>query len=675
MSSVEHEPWQWWLDWRVGGGLAAAVIGLVVLGFARLNTSSTAQTGRPDATAAVTEDELEAARESLAKDANLANCRSALQQINTHLSQPNVTKPPALPTEQGDYLSRQLDLKPADIGEISGVTYTLLDGHHLQYCMLLRDVARSFDVMGAGERPGKDKPVEPLDQVSAAFDWVTRQVRLQRNQAQLATTPQEPPDWVLRRGRGTPEDRALIFLGLLEQLNVAHGQPGAYVGGLVYCPRKGAKPRLWTGVAMAGLPGLYLFDPDLGMAIPGPGGKGVATLAQARQGDVLRQLDVPGGPAYDVTAEQAKASEIYLFCSLSALAPRQRHLQDHLLPPVVEVRLAADLEGDLARLKAAARDGAAKEQAVEVWKPGITIWRRFLAPDEGGSARPEPFPLAAVPGFTWPGDNSVRHLTPQVRFSMKLPPWEFYPAYLRNNRALAVDNILGQRLRNGFARPWEQAILDAGGPRDLLLRGQFTQAPLLLVQEREQRQMAVDRLSAVGNDLGQRLDEWVDKASAAHAEQLRARTGTAQDQERAAQLVAMVWKSEVAEPVYVLVGGALALARLPEVTFQLGLCKHEQAERLQAHVDRSSGRAPQTEIDKARNAWDDALGWWTRYATDYPQSPDVAAVRRLRGRAELARGDKDAALKSWQDVSGPFTDAEKIATLYRARQLAAALKK
>jgi hypothetical protein len=677
MSIEEKEPWVWWLDWRVGAITAAVLVGLLVLAFGRLGSRSggdNTSSGnlRPE------DDSLEQVRQSLTDESDLNACRAALQQVNTYLSQPaDVARPPAPTAEQLDSVRRQAGLDAKSVEEIAATSFSLLDAHHLTYCLLMRDVARSLDVQG-GRGTGVDLR-GPLDKAAAAFDWVVRQIRPLHWQAAYA-----PPDWVLRRGRGTEVDRALAFLGLLPQLNGSDGRPAGLTGALVLCPGKDRKqPRLWAcAVVLPGGKDLYLFDPRLGLAVPGPGGKGVATLAQVRQGDVLRQLDAPGGPVYDVTAEQVKAAELQLFCPLSALAPRQRFLQDAVLPPVIEVRLTADLDGDLGRLQGAAAALGERPPAVGVWKPGVGMWRDFLSLDEGGTARAEPFALRNLVGFADPNDDTVAPMTPQRFFTYDLVPWQYFPVEFRDNREMPFTIGLGQKVRELFSAPWFKAVLVSGGPRDMLLRGRFAQAAKALVEEQEQRRDQERRLNEAG-DLGPGIRQWKDLATKVFAHQLRMlRAGNPQEQEEAAKAVEKLWSGDQAIPVYVALTGALGRPRGAEVTFQLGLCKQEQAERVQARLDmltRGNAKPSPADLEKAKAAWRDALGWWNDYDSHYPPKadspypdpPDRVTVRRLRGRAEQALGDTAAARKTWQDVSGPTSPAEKIALLYLARSLAA----
>jgi hypothetical protein len=171
-------------------------------------------------------------------------------------------------------------------------------------------------------------------------------------------------------------------------------------------------------------------------------------------------------------------------------------------------------------------------------------------------------------------------------------------------------------------------------------------------------------------DLGPRVQDWIQKAMTAYAHQLRARTP--EEKNLSNRRIASLWSENEGEPMYTLLHGSMAGLRGAEATFQLGLCKQEQAEKLQAHLDLVAGSGPhEAETDKAHTAWRDALETWNDYDSQYPKGPDQAAVRRLRGRAEQALGEYPAAQTTLKDVSGPMTELEKVAALYQSRRMPA----
>jgi hypothetical protein len=117
----------------------------------------------------------------------------------------------------------------------------------------------------------------------------------------------------------------------------------------------------------------------------------------------------------------------------------------------------------------------------------------------------------------------------------------------------------------------------------------------------------------------------------------------------------------------------MALPRHAELTYLLGLCTHERAERVQARLDllaRTPGAAPPSpaEVDKAQVAWRDALGWWKEYLDRYPTGSGASAARRMGGRAQAILGDSKAAAALCRQLSEDMTALEKVAALYRARQ-------
>jgi hypothetical protein len=647
------------MTWYAAAWVAGTIVGLIGLVFLVL--------GRPSPNAVQTvrqteevESEQETARQLLANSTDLSTCQAALNHVNAHFNQFPAKRPPPLSQNQAAELRRLAGLKADEVEEISGSNCTRLEAHHLEHCCLLRDAARSLAVRGsAGKNAGPG-----LDQASAAFDWVVRQVR-----SQGAGQPWAPPVLVLRRGWGTDMDRALIFLSLLEQVGSPAGRQSHLLGCLLFCPNAAGDQRFWAcGVVVDGGKDVYLFDPRLGLALPGPGGKGVATLAEARsKPDVLAQLDVDKDRRYDVTADQARAAEVHLYCPLSALSPRMRHLQDEVLPPTVEVHLAADLAGDLNKLKAAAAAGADKETAVKVWPDGPGLVRRFQSVEDGGTDAGTSYSLKNLPGFTTsPEDNGPVLMTRQRRFMYEAVPWSSLPPDLQN---LSSTSVLGHRVRNRYLSTFASAIFESGQPHDLLIRGRIDKAVQLLVADRDQWHERANRRAAA-RDVEPHVRAWVQRAFTVYATQLRARTP--QEQEEGTRAVEQLWKD--AEAVSLLIDGAMAGPRTAEITYDLGLCKHEQAERLQARLDattRKAGAAPAPdEVEQVQTAWRDALGWWKTFAEQYAASPAQSAARRLRGRAQAMLGDRQGAVASWQDVSGHLTDPEKLASLYRARQLA-----
>jgi hypothetical protein len=139
------------------------------------------------------------------------------------------------------------------------------------------------------------------------FDWTVRNVQLVADEQGAAHRPWQ----VLIHGRGTAEQRAWVFAMLCRQQGMD----------VVLLGLSPPESRTYLAALLAGEE-LYLFDARLGLAIPGAGGEGVATLAQALADDsVLRQLDTDDAP-YPLTAEGLKNAVPYVVADWFDLSRR-----------------------------------------------------------------------------------------------------------------------------------------------------------------------------------------------------------------------------------------------------------------------------------------------------------------------------------------------------------------
>ena len=155
---------------------------------------------------------------------------------------------------------------------------------------------------------------ERLAAAERLFDWTIRNIQLDplpppaRGPEALAgegTAPNVPalagevgagyahtPYELLNQGHGDAHERSRLFILLCRQAGIDAVMLARFD------EKVSTTPQPWLPAVLIGKQ-LYLFDAELGLPIPGPGGQGIATLAQA-VGDpaVLNQLDLPGGPAY-----------------------------------------------------------------------------------------------------------------------------------------------------------------------------------------------------------------------------------------------------------------------------------------------------------------------------------------------------------------------------------------
>ncbi|HEY7154645.1 MAG TPA: hypothetical protein VH575_11855 [Gemmataceae bacterium] len=629
-----------YLVWLWIGPLLVLLIAIL---FFALVGSSSRPTNNAGGLARAEESHLEMARQTLARQTDLNGCRDALQQINVEWSEKPDLRPPPLTNERKDWLREHINLDKNELAEIDNGNYTLLDSHHLDCCFLMRDAARALEVKGVRDN-GEESREKPLDQAARAFAWVMRQVRLREQDGEAV-----PPAFALRRGWGSATDRALVFLALLEQFGDPGGPNPELLGCLLQAPDDSGQVRLWAcGVVVGDGKDVYLFDPRLGLPLPGPKGQGIATLAEVRQQpEILAQLNVNEKQRYDVTAKQTQAAQVFFICPLSALAPRMRHLQETVLAPAVRVRLAADPAEEQERLT------AATTAMVRMPRDKITLLHHFMPASEGGAdatARPD----------------DPQALSPLYRFTMGLVPRSAFPLPFRDIQRFPLDSELGRRVQKLFTEPFFASMLAPGQARDLLLRGRYSAAEPELVKERERwRDQQKQRANAV--DLEKKVEDWVHQATHEYAVKLTATDP--RKREAAEQQINALWGTRYAAPVYALLFGAVAEARNPEVSYQLALCSQEQAEQLQARLDVRSRTREAAEADKVRQAWQDARDAWKQHEEDYPNHVDRAAAHLLRGRAEAMLGDGKAAVTSWKNLPDSATDLEKLAALYLARQL------
>ena len=667
-------------------GMAALFLGILY------ETTFIGGASNSGATKMKEDDPLEAARETLAHDADVSACRAALQQVNLALgARTIVAKPPALDAKDRERLKKDFNLTDDDLSEVGAETYTLLDGWHLGGAFLFHDAATHAL---EPEEVGVALPAPAsLERATAAFAWTMREVRL----AEPTILDPVPSQFALRRGSGTPLERALVFIDLLDQIS-ASDQEGdapkenepdpapALLGCLVALRDKPGEP--WAcGVVVNGGPDLYLFDPRLGLPVPGADGKGVATLGDVcRKPALLDALKIEGAPPYDVTGEQARTAELQLVCSLSSLAPRMEHLQKKLLPPL-RVSLSHDLDRELHLLNSVAAATEGGKPTVKIWTDGGTLLRRFLAPDEGGAdiGWSGGFPLRSLVGFSNPDDQSKVQMRRLQLFRLQLAPWDVMPAQFHDLSKFPYNVGLGLEVRDRFLRPFARIALEPQGPRDRMLRGDFDKGTADLVSFSARMDQQLKRRAEAGTDgkLEKAVDEWVETARHAYADQLRAQDkGAPSEVDAANKAVEAVWNRTAAEPVQTLLEGASAVPGLAETTYQLGLCKHEKAEQAQTRLELLARRPGQTisplDAEDARNAWMDALGWWKKYGDDHPEESverpsscpgRAAAVRQMRARAQTMLGDWRTAAATYEDLTQPMSDLEKLAARFRARQL------
>ena len=631
LSSAEPTAPNYTRYYLIAGGVAAvAVIAYLVFGGGGAPVRDAETKLRPD-------DPLRIARESLNRESDLTTCREAVTQFNLMLSRPKSTdaaSPTIAPVP--DWIRERFELKDDEWAEITSESFTLLDGHYLETAFLFRDAAASFT------RDGVLDYAPPLRRAALAFDWAVRQVRLPDGRDSDADPL--PLDFILRRGRGTAIERALVFVSLLQQLDL----PGCLIN---------LREPLATGfhVWACGVlidQDIYLFDPGMGIPLPGPTGAGIATLAEVQtKPDLLKQLAADG---YDVTAEQAQRARIYLAPSLSALAPRMRYLEKRLqdqdvAAPVVSVRLGVDAKELFKQwADAKAHAGLKDSPPVQAWPAAVRCQRTTLPTQEGGADRRRERGQLSI----W--DELRRTIVPA----------QYFPRIFKPEMVTMIERM-GQR----FGTPFFSLAFEPHQPRDALLRGRFDDASRSLTALRTEKLANVEQLEA-NPELPRHAAEAVMAIVDAQGAYMRAQSRHEPDAD-ALRVNLEITQKERQGLVDAYIDGCAAVPLSQEASYQLALTKHEQAVRMQLRVEFPSPKnaGAEAEAEEARRAWLNASDWWTTYLSKYAATSTAPAARLQAAHARIMLGERDAALDLLRDHSN-LTDLEKVGRAILSRQLA-----
>src|SRR5262249_36774393 len=189
-----------------------------------------------------------------------------------------------------------------------------------------------------------------------------------------------------------------------------------------------------------------------------------------------------------------------------------------------------------------------------------------------------------------PQEAPAAQMTRKRLFELELTPWTAWSRLPAAIRDLPWSSELGQRPRNRFGRPFGAFYLEPRKPRDLMLRGRQEEAVQILVEQRQTLRNFKDRLGQAANQgLYDTLSDWRNKAVSAYADLVRAEKGIGPEEKlpvpEARARVEAVWK-EGEGALTVLIDGSIADPLGAETTYFLALAMHEQAARLQDHLDR-----------------------------------------------------------------------------------------
>jgi len=215
--------------------------------------------------------------------------------------------------------------------------------------------------------------IDDVDVAVNLFAWVVRSLAIASDPPMVPTASNPGTRWllpgeILLSGRASGPQRAWIFLELLRH----SGLDGVM---LATGDAAAGTLRPWVPALLSGGEA-YLFEPTYGMAVPGPGGKGVATARQAAaDASILRSLSLPDR-AYPVQASDIRSLSVLVPATPQGLSRRMRLLDDHLAgATTIHLTVAAGELG--ARGLAAVGGDAAGSGRVRLWEfPWEVLKRR-----------------------------------------------------------------------------------------------------------------------------------------------------------------------------------------------------------------------------------------------------------------------------------------------------------
>lgn len=272
------------------------------------------------------DDSLQLALELFQQSREPGQIRSALNQISSTLAKQTANTATSDDEATRKRLQELFRLDAAEMEDLDAGAVRSLDAPYLESCFQFRDAARALEIAGLPKR----------DQLALGLAWTARHVLLHEQRDEAL-----PPHLIVQRGNGSVRDRAIVFCELVRQWQLD--------GIILEFPGKDAEATLLVGVVVLTKEAdeLVLFDPRLGLPVPGP--NGAATLADIRAKPDLLKFS-------GLTPEQLPQATARLTSPAPGLAPRMKALEE-LLASQENVFLHHDvvaLERRLTALKLAA---------------------------------------------------------------------------------------------------------------------------------------------------------------------------------------------------------------------------------------------------------------------------------------------------------------------------------
>jgi hypothetical protein len=229
--------------------------------------------------------------------------------------------------------------------------YVASDLNHLRDSYLFRGIVRWIDSPRCDdplladwlkEKEGQleGKSFDRLRSACRLFDWTVRNVAFEPRDPAGAKPPSPPMPFGMKvagagyrqsdyqavwRGSGDALQRAGVFTQLCRQASI----PAAVLA--TQSTADGSLIPWCVGVLIDS--DVYLFEPELGSYVPGPGQVGIATLSQARKDAlILRRLSIAGFDefSYPFAKEDVQQCTALLNLLPEAISPRMKLLQDGL---------------------------------------------------------------------------------------------------------------------------------------------------------------------------------------------------------------------------------------------------------------------------------------------------------------------------------------------------------
>jgi hypothetical protein len=268
----------------------------------------------------------------------------------------------------------------APLGQLEAAQFSGEDAEYLRQNYLLSRITRWIDPQVSSdpvfdawletqrERLG-EQGVADLSRAVQLFDWTVRNIQLESLEPTTPGPQPGPLPYDLRfrgpgyrqtafqtlfRGSGDKLQRARVFIQLLRQAGID--------ACLLATAGETPQPGVPWAAAVRIADQLFLFEPELGLPIPGPEQTGIATLGEARSDEsVMRRLNVPGWFDYPLSDADVQTNVALLDAPPAALSQRMLRLEEAL---VGESRLVLAYR---AGASAEQLEGIAGIDAVRLW--------------------------------------------------------------------------------------------------------------------------------------------------------------------------------------------------------------------------------------------------------------------------------------------------------------------